>query len=476
MVGNIMSNRYTKLLSNTFIFAIGTFGSKLMVFLLMPLYTRVLTTSDYGTMDVIVNISNMLLPLVMVSINDGVIRFGMDKSARRSDVFSIGIWVCLAGFGVFLLAYPLMQKIDMISSYTTLVYLYIFAAAIQGVSAQFVRSLGLVRLFAFNGILNTFATIMFNILFLVVLQWGINGYVLSVIAANFVSLAFLWWSAKLHRFIKIKGISSLTAREMIIYSLPLIPATIMWSITNVSDRFLVTHFLGEAENGLYSVAYKLPTVISIISAIFTQAWQLSAIGESDSDSRDKFYSDIFKSYQTVVFLAAGGILLLIKPLTRLLVSDAFFPSWQYTPLLVVSVVFSCFSSFYASFYMASKKNFMAMVTILIGAMMNVAMNLNLIPIYGSQGAAFATAASYMTVFFIRALDTRRFVRLDIAPVRFTLNAALLTVQVVLLLFDVKYLFWLELLTLATMLLVNLKSILIVLQKLYRQLILKRRVI
>lgn len=469
-----MGNKYLQLLSNTFIFALGTFGSKLMVFLLMPLYTRVLTTGDYGTMDVIVNISNMLLPLVMVSINDGVIRFGMDRSVRRSDVFSIGIWVCLGGFGVFLLLYPLMARIQIISDYVWLVYLYIFAAAIQGVAAQFVRSLGLVRLFAFNGIFNTLATILLNILFLVVLKWGVNGYVLSVIVANLLSLLFLWWSARLHRYLKFTGINRNTAREMVIYSIPLIPTTIMWSITNVSDRFLVTHYLGEAENGLYSVAYKLPTIISIISGIFTQAWQMAAIGENESSDRDEFYSNIFKSYQTVVFLAAAGILWLIKPLTMLLVSEDFFPSWHYAPFLVVSVVFSCFASFYASFYMASKNNIMAMVTICAGAMLNVALNIYLIPEYGSQGAAFATAASYVLVFVVRALDTRRFVLLSMDLGRFTVNTLLLGGEAALMLYDVPHAFWWSLLILLVMFLVNLRSIWYVLEKLLIQVIDKKR--
>ena len=361
-------NKYTTLISNTIIFALGTFGSKLLVFLLMPLYTSVLTTAEYGAMDVVVNVSNMLLPLVIVSINDGVIRFGMDRAYKRRDVFSTGIWVSLAGFGIFLIFWPAMKKIGMISDYTALIYLYVLAAALQGVSAQFVRAMGLVRLFAFNGILNTLSTVVFNVLFLVVMKWGMYGYVLSVILSNVASMIFLWIAARLYRYMRWwKGIDRDTVREMIIYSLPLIPATIMWSITNVSDRFFVTHYLGEAQNGIYSVAYKLPTIISVISAIFTQAWQLSAIGERESDDREQFYSNIFKSYQTIVFLAAGGILLLIKPLMHLLVSDSFFEAWQYTPLLVVSVVFSCFSSYFASFYMASKKNIMAMVTIFLGA-------------------------------------------------------------------------------------------------------------
>lgn len=156
----------------------------------MPLYTSVLTTAEYGAMDVVVNVSNMLLPLVIVSINDGVIRFGMDHAYKRRDVFSTGIWVSLAGFGIFLIFWPVMKKIDMISDYTALIYIYVLAAALQGVSAQFVRAMGLVRLFAFNGILNTLSTVFFNVLFLVVMKWGMYGYILSVVLSNVVSMVF----------------------------------------------------------------------------------------------------------------------------------------------------------------------------------------------------------------------------------------------------------------------------------------------
>ena len=468
-------NKYTTLISNTIIFALGTFGSKLLVFLLMPLYTSVLTTAEYGAMDVVVNVSNMLLPLVIVSINDGVIRFGMDRAYKRRDVFSTGIWVSLAGFGIFLIFWPAMKKIGMISDYTALIYLYVLAAALQGVSAQFVRAMGLVRLFAFNGILNTLSTVVFNVLFLVVMKWGMYGYVLSVILSNVASMIFLWIAARLYRYMRWwKGIDRDTVREMIIYSLPLIPATIMWSITNVSDRFFVTHYLGEAQNGIYSVAYKLPTIISVISAIFTQAWQLSAIGERESDDREQFYSNIFKSYQTIVFLAAGGILLLIKPLMHLLVSDSFFEAWQYTPLLVVSVVFSCFSSYFASFYMASKKNIMAMVTIFLGARLNVVLNYYLIPIYGLNGAAGATAASYIFIFVIRAIDTRRLFCIDLGLRKLLLNSLLLGLQAWLLMQNDKYLYVWETLTLLAMLLVNLRGILFVADRFYQAFILKRR--
>jgi len=432
-----------------------------MVFLLMPLYTRVLTPTDYGIMDLVVNTSNLLLPLVMVSINEAVIRFGLEKSAKKSDVFSIGLITALSGFVVFLCFIPVFQRIDFLSDYTLLIYLYIFAAAIHGVCAQFVRSMGLVRLYAFEGVLATLTIVLLNILFLVVLDWGINGYVLSVILSNLISVAFLFWAARLWKFIKFHGFNRQLVGDMLRYSLPLIPTTMMWWVTNVSDRYLVTYFMGEAANGLYSVSYKIPTIISIISSIFTQAWQLSAISENDQEDKDSFYSDIFQYYQTVVFLAAAGIMWLLKPINYLLVSPEFFDSWRFAPFLILSVVFSCFVSFYSSFYMAAKKNMMSMVTTFLGAISNISLNLWLIPIYGAQGAAFATFVSYLVVFLIRAVDTRRFVRLKMDSLRLLLSLFSLLGQAYLLIREPPYSFLIQLGFVLLMFLINLRSILFI---------------
>ncbi|MEG1869859.1 MAG: oligosaccharide flippase family protein, partial [Oscillospiraceae bacterium] len=100
-------DKYSKLLSNTFIFAIGTLSSKVLVFLLMPLYTRVLTSADYGVVDLIVQTSNLLIPIVSVGISNAVIRFGLDKSIRKSEVFSTGLLTVICGFSIFLLMIPL---------------------------------------------------------------------------------------------------------------------------------------------------------------------------------------------------------------------------------------------------------------------------------------------------------------------------------------------------------------------------------
>lgn len=422
-------NKYLKLVSNTIVFAIGTFSSKLLVFFLMPLYTRVLTPADYGIMDIIVNTSNLLTPIVIVSIGEGIIRFGLDKSEKKSEVFTTGLAISLGGFLIFALFIPIMGKIPYITGYQMLVYAYVLSACLKTVVSQFVRALGYVKLYAFDGLMNTLMMIILNIMLLVVFKLGVNGYILSVILANLFTTIGMFWIANLKKFVKLNAFSKKLSKAMILYSLPLTPTTIFWWITNVSDRYMVTYFIGESANGIYSVANKIPSLIITLSAIFIQAWQLSAVAEAEEKHRAKFYSNIFKSYQVVVFMAASAILVTIKPFTKIMYAEAYFESWQFVPFLVMSVIFSCFVTFLGTFYMVEKKNGMALVTTCIGAALNIALNLKYIPTKGAMGAAFATFISYFVVFLLRAIDTRRYVKLKFSLLQFTANLAIITAQV-----------------------------------------------
>ena len=118
-------DRYQKLLGNTIVFAIGSFSSKLLVFFLLRYYTAMLTPDQFGISDRIITTSNLLMPFVMLSINEAVIRFSMDKVVKRSDVFTIGIKTVLIGFIISLFFAPVMLMIDMLSPYTVLIYVYV---------------------------------------------------------------------------------------------------------------------------------------------------------------------------------------------------------------------------------------------------------------------------------------------------------------------------------------------------------------
>ena len=267
-----MDRKYKKLFSNTIVFSIGTFSSKILVFLLVPFYVHFLSDAEYGVVDLITQTANLLIPLVSLGIASAVLRFGLDQSSDKKAVFSTGVAAILIGFLLFLLTVPILLQVQIIGEYTLLLLFYVFIGCFRLLCTNFVRSLQYVKLYSFDGILCTVLVITFNILFLMRFGWGIQGYVLATICSDSCSVLFLTLAARLYRYLDFRRIRASVYRPMLRYCLPLIPANIFWWITHVSDRYMVTYMVSEGANGLYAIAYKIPTMITIVSTIFMEAW------------------------------------------------------------------------------------------------------------------------------------------------------------------------------------------------------------
>lgn len=457
-------NRYKRLFSNTLLFGLGTFSSKLLVFLMTAFYTRVMSNGEFGVVDIIQQTANLLTPLASVGILNAVIRFGLDKSVSKRGVFTTGLVVILIGYGLILLTWPLVGMVEILSGYTYLVFVYVLTSCLQGLCTQFVRALGLVRLYAFDGVGRTITVILFNLLFLGVLRWGITGYVVSTILSDLLSAVFTFTIARLYRFFRLGALRLSLLGEMLRYCIPLIPTNIFWWITNVSDRYIVTYYLGSGENGLLALAYKLPTIITLVSSIFMDAWQMSAVTE-EANTRERFFTRVFGAYQAALFMAASGLILCDRVLIRLMGgSGEFYPAWRYVPFLLVATVFSCLASFLGSIYMVQKASGMAFLTTFIGAALNLSLNLWWIPQYGVQGAMVATLVCYLMVFLLRALNSRRYMYIRFGASKMLLNLVILLAQAVLIIADVPYWWAWELGLTLFMFLLNIRQILQTLQR------------
>ncbi len=408
-------DKYKKLATNTIIFAIGTFSSKVLSFLLMPFVTRMLEQGSYGDADLIQQTANMLIPIVFLQINSACLRFALDKDGDKAEIFTIGLRTTFIGFAVFLLFWHPVSLIRIkdfcLGDYIGLIYAFVLVSGLRQLCQQFVRGMGKVKIFAVDGIVATATTLVFNLLFLGPLHWGVQGYILAIIASDAFSILFLFATCKLWKYIKLKGVRRTTAADMLRYSVPMMPTIILWWIINVSDRYMVTGFIGSAENGLYTAASKIPNFVIMFSSIFIDAWQLSAVDEYDNEGRADFFTKVFRVYSGGVFSVSAALILACQLLTRILVAPSYYTSWQYVPILIMATTISCHVNFLASVYMAEKKNIMAMVTAFSGAAANIVLNLLLIPGLGANGAAIATLAAFLTVFITRGLDTRRFVKI-----------------------------------------------------------------
>ncbi len=410
-------DKYKKLASNTLIFAIGTFSSKVLSFLLMPYVTRVMGTGDYGSADLVQQTVNVLIPIVTLQVNSAALRFSLDKASDKNDVLTVGVRTTLIGFCAFLLfAYPIsfITINDFrFGDYIILIIIFVLVSGFRQLCQQFVRGSGYVKLFAVDGIISTATTLLFTILFLGPFNWGVTGYIVAIIASDACSILFFTFTAKLYRNIKPRLMEKGIAGQMLKYCVPLIPTVILWWIINVSDRYMVTYFVNSSANGLYTAASKIPNFVILFSQIFIDAWQLSAVDEQgNKKEREHFFSKVFRVYSGGVFAVASALIMFCQLITKILVSDAFYDSWQYVPILIIATTYSCIVNFLASVYMAEKKSVMSLVTALSGAATNFVLNIVFIPRFGANGAALATVCAFIAVFITRGLNCRKYIKIN----------------------------------------------------------------
>ena len=423
-------NKYQTLANNTIILAIGQFGSKMLVYVMLKFYTNMLGADGFGDVNNIINASSLLISVVTLSINEGVLRYALDKANNGKHVLSIGINTAIIGLVIFAAAVPLVGLIEMLSGYQWLIYMYVATGSIKGICAIYVRARGHVKLFAVDGILTTLAVIMLNLLLLGVFNLGVVGYVLSVSLGDLISIIFLTLKAKLYKQYRPLGNDSALAKAMLRYSIPLMPTTVMWWIINVSDTFMVTAIHGSAANGVYSFAFKFPNLAAIVVGIFSQAWHMSAITERNSRKISQFYSNVFSMIQTVMYIAASGILLVLRPIIMpFFGSEGFEGAYMYVPFLISAVIFQSFNNFLSSIYEACNKTTHSFISSVIGAVSNVVLNLILLnsPM-GVLGAALATLVSYALVYIYRAIDTKKYLYMKVNYPKMFINLLLIGIM------------------------------------------------
>lgn len=407
-----MAKREENLAKNTMLFAIGNFGSKLLQIILVPFYTRFMTDAQYGTVDLLQSMVSLLMPVISLTIAEGVFRYAMEKEYDKSAVLSVGIVVtaigsvvlCLGGWGVSFF-------MDI-----TLVWLVVantITNSFRTLTSQYTRAIGKTGLYALDNILMTACVLLLNIFFIAKLNWGVTGYMLGYTLANLLSAIFLVVKLGNRFTFQLSKVRKPLVKEMLMFSLPLIPNSICWWISSFLDRVMIVSMVSTAANGLYAAAHKIPSLLSMVMTIFFQAWQVSANEEFKKEDISLFYSQIFEQISACIFVLASLLIMLSKPINSIFLGADYHDAWRLMPPLILSTTFFSFAQFLGSIYTANKKTNMAFITNLIGVVVSVTLNLILIPRIGTIGAAVANAASYLVLWIVRVWDT-----LKIVPIQY----------------------------------------------------------
>lgn len=399
-------NRYKKLLGNSFIFAIGNLGSKLLQFLMIPLYSYTLTTTEFGKVDLIITTVSLIVPIISLEIGDGIFRFVLDKKGNDKHILQQSLNVLFFPLLIFFIICIIIDQY--ISGYSILLLgiqtiVTVYFTAIQ----NYVRAIGSIKQFAFSGILNTFVLVILNMLTLVYLKLGVNGYLLSMIFGLLISLIYLCVVENLWFAFKISKIDKKLMGKIIMYSIPLIPNMFAWWLNSASDKYYILFFLGTASNGIYSMANKVPSVVVTLTNIFSQSWQISAVEEHSSKDSKKFNGEIFLYYIIILIMASIGIMSILRYIFKYGLSHAYYDAWKVVPLLLLSVIYSSLSGFLGTLYTTTKNTVPIMTTTIIGAVINVILSLILVPTLKLQGAALANVISFLSVLIMRYVDLKR---------------------------------------------------------------------
>ena len=413
MSENKKSGSYKKLVSNTIIFALGSFSSKVLVLFLVPIYTNFLTTEQLGQTDLIVQIANWLIPIFSLTVYEAMIRFGLDKAVDNKKVFTIGNAVVFSGLAALCIIMPIVKLTGImdkyVGEYTILLCIYVCTASLRWVYSSFVRSLEMVRLFAFDGLLATFMTLMWTAILIIGCKMDVKGYLLAIILSDLCSFLFLTFAAKLWRYIDFKHIDRELLNAILRYSIPMIPAQVLWLLTNTCDSFMSASYLGKSSTGILSAAYKIPNIVSSIYLMFGQAWNMSAITENDSEDRSEFYRNVFDANQTLMYCLAGGCLVFVRLITKLWIGADFQDAKLYSPILIFSMIYICFTTFLGSVYVATKKTKKTMYTSILAGVINIGINIIFLKRFGLYATAVSTVCGYGAVFIVRAIDAKKLV-------------------------------------------------------------------
>ena len=429
--------KYTTLVSNTLLFAISNFSSKLLSFFIRPYLSYALDSPDVmGVSSLLQQATNLLIPVVSLGVAYAVIRFGLDKATNKSSVFVNGAATIGLGFVVLLLAMPLVRLIPNAAEYLGFLYLCVLASCMRTLCTQFIRSRMLNRLVAIDGVLTTLSLLLYYLLFLSVLKMGAAGFLLANALADLTSMVFVFIAGGCWRYFKPKAFDKTLWKEMLRYCLPMIPASISFWIINASDLFYVQGMCDGIDGksstwwvGLLKAGYYLPQIITIVGQIFYEAWQLSAVTEESE--RSAFFSKVFRVYAAVMFCCVAGVIWLCQPMMHVFRED-YFLGWQFVPFLTLASMCTCLNNFLNSVYVVYKRSTSSFYTMLVGAVVNLVLNFLFIRWFGPWGVTMASFISLLIVFLLRAYSTHGLLEIDFHPAWMLLNLGLIFVEIAML--------------------------------------------
>jgi O-antigen/teichoic acid export membrane protein len=430
-----MKNKTLILIKNFLLFALGNVASRFILFFLVPLYTNYLTTAEYGTAELIFTVTDLLTPFLTISIQNAILRFGLSKRENENNIIVNGIFVWIISTFLTLII-TISYKYDFVLfEWRWYVFVLIISRSLSSIIFNCLKVKGMNKFYAFFSIFNTIVLAISNIFFMIILNFGMKGYLLANIVSVSCTNVLLFIISRIGTSLRNSNLDFVLLVKMIKYSLPTIFIHLSWFIINSSDKIMIEFMIGSSALGFYTVATKIPSLINVITNTFSHAWEISSVTEYEATRSTHFYNVVFERFTFLILFVAIFLNSIIKIFMKFYVSKDFFVSWKYIPLLLIAASFGAIVSYYSSLYSAMFKVVNSMFSTITGAIVNIIINLLLIKQIGVWGAIIGTVISYFLVAIIRMMYIEKYIKMCINKKNLFINFSLATIQAIIVSFD-----------------------------------------
>lgn len=408
-------SRGKELVKNTAIVAIGKVCTKFLSFFLLPFYTAVLSTEDYGIVDLFNTYISLLLPVVVFQIEDALFRFLIDVRERQEEkkkIISTVFWFCTGQSIIFSLLCGLVLRFFPIE-YGGYLLCNVVISIFAGSFLQLTRGLGDNASYAFASFLNALVAIALNILLVLFLQMGASGLFITAFLANLVTVVYVTCKMKVYRWIQLSAFDRIYLKDMLAYSLPMIPNSLSWWVIGASDKSVVNWFLGVSQNGILSVAQKFSAAYTTFYSIFALTWTENASVYSKENDRATYYSQIVETSFRIFSSVCLGIIAVMPLAFSFLVNEKFGESYYQIPIYMLSSLLYTTIGLFSVVYIADKHTDKIAKTSMFAAAINLFVNLVLIRHIGLYAASISSVVAYAVLLLVRYVDIQKQIRIRI---------------------------------------------------------------
>lgn len=395
------------LAKNTFLLMVATIMNKGIMVIAIPLFSRWLTTEEYGLFDVYTTYITLLVPLLTLAIGEAVFRYGIEKEGTEHQIAYISSGLFVTVVGVFFLI--IVSFLFFENNYQIMIpfMLYAIMDILGEYLLGFMRTIRKISYYAICSIASTLLVFLLTFLFVKILGFGVSGIMFAYAVSSGAKNLIIIIITKFYKYINFNSINKAMIFEMLKYSVMLVLSNISWWIVNVSDRWLIKCFLGVSSNGIYAAACKIPNLVASLTAMFSISWQEAAIDELNSENRSKYFDSIYNK-MLVLILSISTCL----TASNFLIFGLFFDSRYeegrvYLPILAASSVFHAMIFFFNGINISLKKPKANSVSVFVGAVTNFIINISLINHVQLYAAAISTLVSNAIIFLVMMISVRK---------------------------------------------------------------------